>query len=205
MRKPILLMLLWLAFVPSSFAAASGGIDWLRDDRAAFSKAREQQRFVLLYLEAVWCHWCHVMDRETYGEPAVRALLDEHYVSLRIDQDARPDLANRYRDYGWPATIVFAADGSEIVKRRGYIAPAQFAKLLQAIVDDPSPERGDRRDADAPPAPTGALPEALRTELKRRHRDSYDEARGGLQHRIKFIERDSLEWALTLAGDGDAL
>ena len=205
MRKPILLMLLWLAFIPTSFAAASGGIDWLRDDRAAFSTAREQQRFVLLYLEAVWCHWCHVMDRETYGEPAVRALLDEHYVSLRIDQDARPDLANRYRDYGWPATIVFAADGSEIVKRRGYIAPPQFAKLLQAIVDDPSPEQADRRDADAPPAPTGALPQALRAELQRRHVDSYDPALGGLKHRLKFIERDSLEWALTLAASGNAV
>ena len=128
-----------------------GGHD-LRKLHAAFAQAREQQRFVLLYLEAVWCHWCHVMDHQTYADPAVRALVDAHYVPLRIDQDARPDLANRYRDYGWPATIVLAADGTEIVKRRGYIPAANFARLLQAIIDDPSPERGDRRDA-APGGP----------------------------------------------------
>lgn len=203
MRKSILLLLFWLAALPPCLATTTDTIDWMRDDRAAFAQARAQQRFVLLYLEAVWCHWCHVMDHETYADPAVRKLLDEHYVTLRIDQDSRPDLANRYRDYGWPATIVFAPDGSEIVKRRGYIAPTQFAKLLRAIVDDPSPEQTDRRDADAPPPPTGALPQALREELERRHHDSYDTALGGLKHRLKFIERDSVEWALTLAAAGD--
>lgn len=205
MRKSILLLLFWLAALPPCLATSADTIDWMRDDRAAFVQARAQQRFVLLYLEAVWCHWCHVMDHETYADPVVRKLLDEHYVTLRIDQDSRPDLANRYRDYGWPATIVFAADGSEIVKRRGYIAPAQFAKLLRAIVDDPSPEQTDRRDADAPPPPTGALPQDLRAELERRHRDSYDTALGGLKHRLKFIERDSVEWALRLALDGDSV
>lgn len=186
-------------------AADDSELRWLRDDRAAFAQAREQQRFVLLYLEAVWCHWCHVMDHQTYADPAVRALVDAHYVPLRIDQDARPDLANRYRDYGWPATIVLAADGTEIVKRRGYIPAANFARLLQAIIDDPSPERGDRRDADAAPAPKGALPDALRAELLRRHHDSYDNAQGGLAHGLKFIDRDSVEWALTRAAAGDAL
>src|SRR5688572_30791637 len=139
MRSFVVLILL----LGASLARAAGGDgpDWIRDDRAAFAQARAGQRFVLLYLEATWCHWCHVMDHDTYGDAAVRKLIDAHYVPLRIDQDARPDLANRYRDYGWPATIVFAADGSEIVKRRGYIAPERFARLLQAIVDDPSPER----------------------------------------------------------------
>ncbi|MBK8067986.1 MAG: thioredoxin domain-containing protein [Rhodanobacteraceae bacterium] len=200
----LLLLLLLLILAPLRAPAAdSAGIPWLHDDRAAFAQARAQQRFVLLYLEAVWCHWCHVMDQQSYANPAVRALLDAHYVTLRIDQDSRPDLANRYRDYGWPATIVFAADGSEIVKRRGYIAPENFARLLQAIVDDPTPERGDHRDEDAPPPPTGALPESLRAELQRRHASSYDERLGGLDHRLKFVERDSVEWALTLAQQGD--
>lgn len=185
-------------------ASDAGGIDWLRDDRAAFTQARAQQRFVLLYLEAVWCHWCHVMDQKSYADSSVRALLDAHYLPLRIDQDSRPDLANRYRDYGWPATIVFAADGTEIVKRRGYIAPEQFAKLLKAIIDDPSPERGDHRDESAPPAPTGALPEALRAELAQRHTSTYDDKLGSLKHGLKFVDRDSLEWALTLAQGGDA-
>ncbi|MBV6412728.1 MAG: thioredoxin domain-containing protein [Xanthomonadales bacterium] len=205
MRCLLLSLLVLAAGLARPLGAADGsGIGWLRDDRAAFAQARTQGRFVLLYLEAVWCHWCHVMDQQTYADARVRKLLDAHYLTLRIDQDSRPDLANRYRDYGWPATIVFAPDGSEIVKRRGYIAPENFARLLQAIVDDPTPERGDHRDEDAPPSPTGTLPEALRTELQRRHEDSYDERLGGLDHRLKFIERDSVEWALTLAQQGDA-
>lgn len=204
MRLIALLLYLSLAAASPARAADTSGIAWLRDDRAAFAQARADERFVLLYLEAVWCHWCHVMDQQSYADPAVRALLDAKYVPLRIDQDSRPDLANRYRAYGWPATIVFAPDGTEIVKRRGYIAPAQFARLLQAIVDDPSPERGDHRDDSAPPPPTGALPEALRAELQRRHVDSHDERLGGLDHRLKFVERDSVEWALTLAQQGDA-
>ena len=51
--------------------------------------------------------WCHVMDESTYKDGEVARLIWERYVALRVDQDARPDLANRYEDYGWPATIVF--------------------------------------------------------------------------------------------------
>src|SRR4051812_668150 len=111
-----------LAFVLLPVHAAEP-IHWLRSDTDAFAQARAQHRFVILYLEAVWCHWCHVMDEKPYGDPAVRAELEAHYVPLRIDQDLRPDLSNRYRDYGWPATVIFAADGTEIVKRQGFVEP----------------------------------------------------------------------------------
>ena len=56
-------------------------------------------------------------------------------------------LANRFRDYGWPALIFLAADGTELVKRAGYIAPEDFQRLLQAIVDDPTPEPASPRRA----------------------------------------------------------
>ena len=58
---------------------------------------------------------------------------------VRVDQDANPDLSSRYGDWGWPATIVFAPDGTEIAKIRGYIEPARMQALLKAIIDDPSP------------------------------------------------------------------
>ena len=101
--------------------------------------AKEDNRFVLLDLGAVWCHWCHVMEDVTYRDPEVMRLLRSRYIAVRVDQDARPDLSNRYEDYGWPATIVFNADGSEIVKRQGYIPPRPMASMLQAIIDDPTP------------------------------------------------------------------
>src|ERR1035438_2860250 len=92
------------------FAAPGGAaeaIAWQPWSDAAFAAARTGHRFVILDLEAVWCHWCHVMDETTYRDPKVVSLMGARYVAVRVDQDSRPDLANRYEDYGWPATIVF--------------------------------------------------------------------------------------------------
>ena len=69
---------------------------------------------------------------------------DESYAPVSVrDFDLRPDLSERYKDYGWPATVVFAADGSEIAKRQGFIEPERFLKLLKAIEADPSPEAAE--------------------------------------------------------------
>jgi thiol:disulfide interchange protein len=136
-----------LLALASPRAHAEGAIAWQPWSDAAFAKARQEHRFVILDLEAVWCHWCHVMDETTYRDPKVIALMGSRYVAVRVDQDSRPDLANRYEDYGWPATIVFAADGSEIVRRRGYLDPAEMASMLQAIIDDPSPGPSVTRDS----------------------------------------------------------
>ena len=135
MRKLMRLVLLCLVLSASAGAADESGMQWLRSDRVAFEQAAKAQRPVILYLEAVWCHWCHVMDRETYADPEVRALIEQHFVALRIDQDLRPDLANRYRDYGWPATIIFAPDGTELAKRQGFVPTAAFTKLLRSVRD----------------------------------------------------------------------
>jgi uncharacterized protein YyaL (SSP411 family) len=188
----------------AALPASAENIRWLHSDTDAFAQARAQHRFVILYLEAVWCHWCHVMDEKTYGDPAVRAILDTHYVPLRIDQDSRPDLSNRYRDYGWPATVIFAADGSEIVKRQGFVEPERFAELLNAVVEDPSPVAADKADdIDAKPH-AGALDPPIRAVLIERHRKTYDAKLGGLDIGQKYLDRDSVEYAIARALDGDA-
>lgn len=183
--------------------AQSDVIHWLRSDTEAFAQARAQHRFVILYLEAVWCHWCHVMDEKTYGDPAVRAQIDAHYIPLRIDQDLRPDLSNRYRDYGWPATVIFAADGTEIVKRQGFVEPQRFAKLLKAVVDDPSPEAVDNADAATPAQQASTLDALTRSVLINRHRNTYDARLGGLDIGQKYLDRDSVEYAIVRALDDD--
>ena len=114
-------------------------LHWQPWSDAAFTQARAEHKFVLLDLEAVWCHWCHVMDEKTYSDPKIIAFIKSRYIAVRVDQDSRPDLANRYQDYGWPATVVFNSDGGEIVKRQGFIPPDDMASMLQAIIDDPSP------------------------------------------------------------------
>jgi len=188
---------------PAKPHAHAQRIEWSRSDKDAFARARAEHRFVLLYLEAVWCHWCHVMDEKSYGNKAIQDEIAAHYVPLRIDQDLRPDLANRYRDYGWPATVVFAADGAEIVKRQGFIEPERFLRLLKAIEADPSPEAAAYADQAAPAPRASALDAVTRAELLKRHRDTHDAQLGGLIIAQKYLDRDSVEHELTLAASGD--
>ncbi|TLY52224.1 MAG: thioredoxin domain-containing protein [Gammaproteobacteria bacterium] len=194
-------LLVWAA-AQSAYASTPphDAIRWLRSDTAAFAQARAQHRYVILYLEAVWCHWCHVIDEKTYGDAAVREEIAAHYVPLRIDQDLRPDLSNRYKDYGWPATIVFAPNGSEIIKRQGFIEPAGFLKLLRAIEADPSPENAATVETSAPAQISAALAPATRDDLIKRHRDTFDAQLGGLALEQKYLDRDSVEYALAHAG-----
>ena len=77
--------------------------------------------------------------KDDLREREVQELLASKYLPVRVDQDANPDLASRYGDWGWPATIVFGPDGTEIAKIRGYIEPERMQALLKAIIDDPSP------------------------------------------------------------------
>src|SRR3979411_2501325 len=132
-----------LAFAVVAFAASPSlagecmqGNGWSDE---LFSRASAEKRFVILDLEAVWCHWCHVMEKTTYANPRVQELLASKYLAVRGRQDANPDLSSRYGDWGWPATIVFGPDGTEIAKIRGYIEPERMQALLKAIIDDPSP------------------------------------------------------------------
>src|SRR5579862_7745928 len=139
-RVAAALLILFTMTCAQAWAAAEQSIQWHTHwDPALFAQAAHEHRFVLLDLHAVWCHWCHVMDEKTYGDRSVIALIDQRYLPVTIDADSDPALASRYGDWGWPATIVLAADGTEIVKRRGFISPAQMASLLKAIIDDPTP------------------------------------------------------------------
>ena len=189
-------------FIVSTLCAAQG-IVWHPWSDAVFEQAKKENRFLLLDLEAVWCHWCHVMDEQTYHDDAVVNLIKERYIAVRVDQDARPDLSRRYEDYGWPATIVFAPDGAEIVKRSGFVAPQRFASLLAAIVKDPTPVK--YRDSEAPKAFSASplLSEDVRRTLKKSFTESHDFKLGGMLQQQKFMDRDNVEYALMLARNGD--
>ena len=195
-------MLATLALL-AALASPSGAIRWEPFSQEIFQRARAEHRYLLLDLEAVWCHWCHVMDEKTYRDPAVVRLIGQHYLAVQVDQDASPELSDRYQQWGWPATIVFAPDGTEIVKRRGYLPPAQMARLLQAIVDDPSP--GPSVVAEAEPVPSGAhLGSAARRQVEERLRDLYDARHGGWGSVHRLLEADLIELAVSRAQAGDA-
>jgi uncharacterized protein YyaL (SSP411 family) len=181
-------------------ARAADAIAWQPWSDAAFAKAKKENRFVIMDLEAVWCHWCHVMDETTYKDPKVIALMGSRYVPVRVDQDSRPDLANRYEDYGWPATIVFAADGSEIVRRRGYLNPAEMASMLQAIIDDPSPGPSVTSTVVGRGA---AASDSAESGLRTRLFAGYDRPVGGWSLEHRFLDADNTEYCLRAASRGD--
>ena len=185
-------------------AGAADAIAWQPWSDAAFAQAKREHKFVIMDLEAVWCHWCHVMDETTYRDPKVIELMGARYVAVRVDQDSRPDLSNRYEDYGWPATIVFAADGSEIVRRRGYLNPRGMASMLQAIVDDPSPGPSVTSEA-SPRFPSAAEPDGtLADTLRRRLLAGYDRMAGGWSGEHKFLDGGNTEYCMRAASRGDA-
>lgn len=182
--------------------AGSTAIPWQPWSEDIFRRAALENRLVLLDLEAVWCHWCHVMDKETYADPKVAALIRERFLPVRVDQDSRPDLANRYRDYGWPATILFNASGRELAKRAGFIPAPEMLALLGAASKNPDrvlPEA----EAVAADVSEGALSPELREELRRRHVAAQDETLGGLRLNHKFLDADSVEYSLRRAQAGD--
>jgi len=168
-----------------------------------FERAARENRFVLLDLEAVWCHWCHVMDEVTYSDPKVVALIKSRYIPVRVDQDSRPDISRRYENYGWPATVVFNAQGGEIVKRRGYLAPPVMISMLEEIIVDPSPVKYGDEEPIAQFADNPLLSSKLRQSLERGFYETHDPKLGGQQQPQKFIDHDTVEYGLLRAGQGD--
>jgi uncharacterized protein YyaL (SSP411 family) len=179
-------------------------LHWQPWSNAVFTQAQAEHKFVLLDLEAVWCHWCHVMDDVTYRDPTVIRLLNQRYILVKVDQDSRPDISNRYQDYGWPATVVFSDHGSEIVKRQGYIPPRTMSSMLQAIIDDPSPGPSIEREAAFHPAANSAIKPALLTRIQAEYEKQYDKAVAGWSFGHKYLDSDSVEYAMRLAARNNA-
>ena len=205
MAKLTAIWSLILAIALSARAQSAQELKWQSWSNAVFAQAKMQQRFVLLDLEAVWCHWCHVMDAKTYSNPAVIKILQSKYIVVKADQDSRPDLSNRYEDYGWPATIVFNADGQEIVKRRGYLPPDEMLSMLRAIIADPTPGPSVEPEAKLELPLAASLSAAARKRLQTNYLATYDDKYGSWGFNQKFLDWDSVEYAMALARrDNDA-
>src|SRR5471030_2450624 len=180
MRRPIVLILLALAGIaPASTSwAETPSLPWQKWDPALFDRAGKENKYILLHMAAVWCHWCHVMEGTTYRDSAIQKTILEKFIPVRVDQDADPELSYRYEDWGWPATIMLDKDGNEIFKRRGYIPPELFAKLLVAVIEDPSALPSLNRTAEIDPNAVG-LTADRRTKMETGLLQGYDKEHGG--------------------------
>ena len=194
-----------LAQASSSYlrSAMHQPVQWHQWGEEAFALAKRENKPILLDIGAVWCHWCHVMDEVTYSDPKVVALIKSRYIPVRVDQDSRPDISRRYENYGWPATVVFNAEGGEIVKRRGYLAPPVMISMLEEIIVDPSPVKYGDEEPIAKFADNPLLSPKLRQSLERGFYETHDAKLGGQKQPQKFIDHDTAEYGLLRAGQGD--
>jgi uncharacterized protein len=100
-------------------SAAHQPIDWYEWGEAAFARAAEVDKPILLDIGAVWCHWCHVIDRESYENVEIAQIINERFVPVKVDRDERPDVDARYQaaisalsgQGGWPLTGFLMPDG----------------------------------------------------------------------------------------------
>ncbi len=150
---------------PNSLARASSSylrsamhqpIQWHEFGDEAFAAARAADKPVLLDIGAVWCHWCHVMDRESYDDAEVAAIVNEHYIAVKVDRDERPDIDSRYQvavasltgQGGWPLTAFLTPDGKPFYggtyfpPADGYGRPS-FKRVLLSIAAAYREKRGD--------------------------------------------------------------
>lgn len=168
------------ATTPESAAhAAHAAFAWHEWSPDSFAAAKQGNKILLVNVAAAWCHWCHVMDHETYADAEVAGLLREHFLAIRVDSDARPDLAERYADWGWPATAVLTSDARPVLELRGYQDPREFAALLRELIaDHQAGKLTGRRPAPLPPPRDADLAE-LRKTAEAQLDGYYDEAKGG--------------------------
>ena len=78
-------------------SAAHQPIDWYEWGPQAFEAARAAGKPILLDIGAVWCLWCHVIDRESYENPEIAAMINQLYIPVKVDRDERPDVDARYQ------------------------------------------------------------------------------------------------------------
>ena len=131
-------------------------VQWREWGEDAFATAQRENKPMLLDIGAVWCHWCHVMDRESYDDPAIAAIVNEHFIAVKVDRDERPDIDSRYQvavqavsgQGGWPLTAFLTPDGKPFYggtyfpPADGYGRPS-FRRVLLSIANAYKEKRGD--------------------------------------------------------------
>jgi uncharacterized protein len=175
---------------------------WKQFTKSVFEDANAENKLVLLDIGANWCHWCHVMDDSTYSDPVVQDFLNANFILAREDQDSRADLFAKYRDYGWPAIIVFNAAGEELLKLKGYQHKLTFLADLKRVVEDPVPA-----EAAAAVAVAGgdAMDSTGTPELISRFVRRVDFTNGGMKSFKKSLNKPALDFALAFSDQDDSL
>ena len=196
-------------------------VDWYPWGEEAFAKARRENKPIFLSIGYATCHWCHVMERESFSDPAVAALLNANFVAIKVDREERPDLDRIYLTFvqastgggGWPLSVWLTPDRKPFFGGTYFPPESQpgqpgFKAVLAHLAEMWKNQRDElvgRSDeivaalaADARPDPAAA---ALSVAARRRQalaatRETYDAGRGGFSAAPKFPEPPLLEFLL---------
>jgi len=143
-------------------SAAHQPVLWREWNADAFAQAQAQDKPILLDIGAVWCHWCHVMDRESYENAEVARIINESFIPVKVDRDERPDIDARYQvavsaltgQGGWPLTAFLTPDGKPFFGGT-YFPPDDrggrpgMTRLLEAIAHNYRTQRRQILDSAA--------------------------------------------------------
>jgi len=185
-------------------------IHWHEWDDDTFLLAQAEDKPIFLDLTAVWCHWCHVLDETTLSDPEVIRALNERYIPVRVDNDRRPDINERYNQGGWP-TIAFLTATGELLGGATYLTPEQMRPLLTRIADYYRENR-EQIAAEVARLRSSAASEAVRGQLSKAMVDvvaeavskAFEPTFGGFGQQMKFPNPEAMAFALRrhhLTGD----
>jgi uncharacterized protein YyaL (SSP411 family) len=197
---------------PSEYLRSAGEspVAWQPWSEAAWRLARDLDRPILLSIGADWCHWCHVMDRETYADPGIAAFINAHFVPIKVDRDDRPDVDARYQEAarlaldtaGWPLTLFLTSSGGLVSGGATFFpeehggAPGLRALLprVVALVRERGEDTGAavvtaRRlvQAGGPSPRPAQLSPRLAAEVLDVTLGQFDVIHGGFGHRAKHV------------------
>ena len=206
-----------LARASSSYlrSAMHQPIQWHEFGEEAFAEARLANKPMLLDIGAVWCHWCHVMDRESYDDAEVAAIVNEHYIAVKVDRDERPDIDSRYQvavasltgQGGWPLTAFLTPDGKPFYGGT-YFPPADaygrpsFKRVLLSIAQAYREKHGEVLEqaqmvesaiARAESFSAGKVSATVIDAIVESARKMFDEVNGGFGSAPKFPHPAALD------------
>jgi len=153
----------WFVLILSGGVFGAEDIDWNHWELAAFEAAKAQDKVILLSVGMEGCAACARMESITYTDPGVIDLVNEHFIAIEVDAEARPDIGERYSDWAWPATIFMAPDATQVLAIRGNRLPRNFIPILEDMV---AKNEAGTLEPD-PRSPYAAPPKPAETELSR--------------------------------------
>ncbi|MGH2675824.1 MAG: thioredoxin domain-containing protein, partial [Actinomycetota bacterium] len=208
---------------------ADNPVDWFEWGEEALRRARDEDRPILLSVGYAACHWCHVMERESFEDPEIAGLMNEHFVCIKVDREERPDVDAIYMDAvqtmsghgGWPMTVFLTPDGRPFFAGT-YFPPDDrhglpgFPRVLRAVAEAWRDKREDllrqgHRVIETIGRGPASSEEPLTEEVLRAAftalRNGFDEEWGGFGDAPKFPQPMTIELLLRchLRGWGGAL